>query len=359
MSFLEKAWNKRAGWLIVLWPLSLVYQLIARLRRRSQQAEADRDASSSVPVIVIGNISVGGTGKTPLLIALANYFKAQGYRPGVISRGYGGSATQYPMSVTVDSPVAQCGDEALLIAEKTNCPVVIAPDRRAALQQLLKLGNVGLVLSDDGLQHYRLRRDIEIVVVDGQRLFANGWCLPAGPLREPISRLKQVDHIVINGGNEGDEGADASGVPELKNAVMMTLKPKFLVNLSSGEKRPFGGAPFNIGSRIQAVSALGNPDRFYRLLQQLPCPMEEFTFKDHHLYSEDDFEARGIDEHQPVVMTEKDAVKCRAFAKANFWYLSVEPQLPASFLNELSAQVKANQSTEVDKKSTPTKDAKA
>jgi tetraacyldisaccharide 4'-kinase len=332
MSFLERAWHDRAGWLILLWPVSVLFQALTAIRRAAQQSK-QRPAYLTAPLIVIGNISLGGTGKTPLLITLSQELQKQGFKPGIISRGYGGVAPSYPFAVNSDSDVSQSGDEAFLIAEKTGCPVYVDPDRSAALQALLLHEDVDVVLSDDGLQHYNLYRDLEIVVVDGQRLFSNGFCLPAGPLRESMNRLKEAQHIVVN-------GEPAREIPQLAGASKMQLEPRSLVNMVSGEKRPFAGAPFNMGSRLQAVSALGNPQRFYALLERLPYQVEIFSFPDHHRFTADDFEQEGIDMHQPVVMTEKDAVKCRQFAKNNFWYLSVEVNLESQFFERLTEDIR-------------------
>ncbi len=332
MNFLELAWYKKSRWLILLWLVSVVFQLLAGLRRRQQERNR-RPPSRQIAVVIIGNIAVGGTGKTPLLATLANQLRANGLTPGIISRGYGGKSASYPLLVATNCKVAECGDEALLLVEKTGCPLVIDPDRVAALEHLLAKSDVDVVLSDDGLQHYRLARQLEVCVIDGQRLFGNGMCLPAGPLREPISRLKQVDFVVVN-------GADSAPLDNLSGAIPMRIEPKFLINLVTGEKRPFGGAPFNIGNTLQAVSAIGNPQRFYDLLEKLPYPMQPFSFPDHHLFTDEDFQSRGIDEHQPVVMTEKDAVKCRSFARNNYWYLSTELVLPAEFLNDFVSKIK-------------------
>jgi tetraacyldisaccharide 4'-kinase len=332
MSFLERAWHERAGWLILLWPVSVLFQALTAIRRAAQQSK-QRPAYLTAPLIVIGNISLGGTGKTPLLITLSQELQKQGFKPGIISRGYGGDAPSYPFAVNIDSDVSQSGDEAFLIAEKTGCPVYVDPDRSAALQALLLHEDVDVVLSDDGLQHYNLYRDLEIVVVDGQRLFSNGFCLPAGPLRESMNRLKEAQHIVVN-------GEPAREIPQLAGASKMQLEPRSLVNMVSGEKRPFAGAPFNMGNRLQAVSALGNPQRFYALLERLPYQVEMFSFPDHHRFTADDFEQEGIDMHQPVVMTEKDAVKCRQFAKNNFWYLSVEVNLESQLFERLTEDIR-------------------
>ena len=332
MSFLERAWHERAGWLILLWPVSVLFQALTAIRRAAQQSK-QRPAYLTAPLIVIGNISLGGTGKTPLLITLSQELQKQGFKPGIISRGYGGDAPSYPFAVNIDSDVSQSGDEAFLIAEKTGCPVYVDPDRSAALQALLLHEDVDVVLSDDGLQHYNLYRDLEIVVVDGQRLFSNGFCLPAGPLRESMNRLKEAQHIVVN-------GEPAREILQLAGAIKMQLEPRSLVNMVSGEKRPFAGAPFNMGNRLQAVSALGNPQRFYALLERLPYQVEMFSFPDHHRFTAEDFEQEGIDMHQPVVMTEKDAVKCRQFAKNNFWYLSVEVNLESQFVERLIEDIR-------------------
>jgi len=316
----------------LLWPLSLLFQLITKLRRLVQQSSSAPDYLK-IPLIVVGNISVGGTGKTPLLISLVKQLQQEGFKPGIISRGYGGNAPSYPFAVDEYSNVQESGDEALLIAEKTSCPMYVGPDRCAALQALLDAEDVDVVLSDDGLQHYKLYRDVEIVVVDGQRLFSNGFCLPAGPLRESVARLSEVDEVVLN-------GQLASSLPQLESASTMQLEPRFLVNLVNGEKRPFSGAPFNMGNKLQAVSALGNPQRFYDLLERLPYQIKTFSFPDHHAFTAADFEQADIDPHQPVVMTEKDAVKCREFAKANFWYLSVEVTLESEFSERIVKRVR-------------------
>jgi len=332
MSWLDKAWQRQASWLWLIWPLSLVFRLSASLRKKKLQAQA-KIVDSQVPVIVVGNISVGGTGKTPFVIALANHLKAEGLRPGIISRGYKSNANHYPFFVDVSAAVTEVGDEALLLVEKTQCPMVIDADRRRAAEHLLQVADCDVIVSDDGMQHYRLHRDMEIAIVDGQRLFGNGLTLPAGPLREPVSRLRSVDHIIVNGEPSAPHG-------ELTNAIIMELIPKFLVNMVSGEKKSFNVAPFNIGNRVQAVTGIGNPQRFYELLEKLPYQVEKYSFPDHHAFTAEDFEKLAMDSHQPVVMTEKDAVKCRTFARNNFWYLVVDVKLPDNFLEQLSHEIK-------------------
>ena len=329
MRSLEHSWYRKAGWLILLWPVSLVFRLLASMRRRYHSSVA-RAATPSLPVIVVGNISVGGTGKTPLIIGLGRALQKEGLKPGVISRGYLGKAPYYPFKVEPASKVEEVGDEALLIARALECPMVVDPDRVQALGKLCSDYQCDVVLSDDGLQHYAMPRDLEIVVVDGERLFGNGWCLPAGPLREPVSRLASIPYLVVNG-----EKNEADSPAELERAYTMNLKPTYLTNLLSGEKKPFRGAPFNIGTTVHAVTGIGNPNRFFEVLSALPYQVVRHDFPDHHPFSEGDFEVLGIDARQPIVMTEKDAVKCQQFAAANFWYLAVEVELPDEFFNKL------------------------
>jgi len=321
MRFIERAWYNNAPWLWLLWPLSITYRLLFLLRNLFT---GTGESKPGVPVIVVGNITVGGTGKTPLIISLCAHLQELGMNPGIISRGYAGNANSYPMVVDADSDPASAGDEPVLIASKSGCPVVVDPDRPRALACLQDKFDVNVVLSDDGLQHNRLHRDIEIAVVDGQRLFGNGLCLPAGPLREPIARLDRCHFTVLN-------GEAASSHPALQSAVSMKIIPTTLVNLLSGERRPFAGAPFNIGNKVQAVAAIGNPQRFFDSLDNLPYSVETLAFPDHHLYQPGDFEA--LDSHQPIVMTEKDGIKCHSFASANMWCVEIEAELPEALLS--------------------------
>ena len=326
MNFLQRAWRRSSPWLYLLWPLSLAFQALAAMRRRRQQAGARRRGRA--PVIVVGNITLGGTGKTSLLIALAEALGERGYSPGVISRGYGARAGGFPRVAGPASDPVDCGDEPVLIAQHTRCPVVVDPDRCRALGHLLENFEVDVVLSDDGLQHYRLHRDIEIAVVDGNAMFGNGLCLPAGPLREPRRRLGEVDFVVVN----GEPGAALDlPVPVFR----VDMEAKGLVNLHSGEERPFGGAPFHVGNVLQLVCGIGNPERFFRLMQTLPYPVARVAFPDHHRFRPEDFDDERIDQRQPIVMTGKDAVKCRSFALPNCWELRAGMTLPPEFVAEL------------------------
>lgn len=333
MTRIEHAWYKRAKWLYLLLPASWIFQLLTTVRRKLLQRSA-RATETPVPIIVIGNISVGGTGKTPLLMFLCQTVIAAGYRPGVISRGYGGRPTQVPLLVTDQSDPALSGDEPALIASTCQVPVVVDPNRLRAYHDLVNNHAVDVVLSDDGLQHYRLPRHLEIAVVDGQRLLGNGFCLPAGPLREPPGRLREVDLLVVN-------GAPTQQLPALQSALTMDLIPGCLVNLRTGEQRPFSAAPFASGSTIQAVAGIGNPARFFAQLGQLSHALRCFPFPDHYRFSAADFAARGIDLTQPIVMTEKDGIKCRSFATDNFWVLKIDVSLPAAFTDQVLARLGA------------------
>lgn len=331
MTWIERAWYRRAKWLYLLLPLSWLYQLVSAVRRKLLTRRAAA-VDMPVPVIVVGNISVGGTGKTPLLIALCQTLQASGFKPGVVSRGYGGQASGMPLLVDESTAAALCGDEPALIAGQCAVPVVVDQDRLRAYRYLVNNHDVNVVLSDDGLQHYRLPRQLEIVVVDGARLFANRLCLPAGPLREPVRRLREVDLLVVN-------GAPASALPELSGAATMSLTPRCLVNLKTGETRSFAGAPFRMGEQVQAVAGIGNPERFFAMVRELPYRVSGHAFPDHHAYSHGDFETRGIDPAKPIVMTEKDGIKCRAFATENFWVLKIAVALDADFSGQVLARL--------------------
>lgn len=329
MGPLERAWYQGSAWLRLLLPIAWVLQGLAAIRRR--RFAGGRRNLAAVPIrIVVGNLTVGGTGKTALLIELANGLESVGLKVGVVSRGYRSKAPHYPYWVAQDGDAGLCGDEPLLIAQRTGCPVVIDPDRERAVRQLAERSSCQVVLSDDGLQHYPMARDIEIVVVDGERGFGNGWCLPAGPLREPVTRLRSVDHVVVNGGAPGI-------VPAGLSVTEMHYEPRFLINVLSGERKPFKGAPFHIGSTVHAVSGVGNPSRFHALLGTLPYALETHVFPDHHAFRLEDLVA--IDSHQPIVMTEKDAVKCRGFARSNWWYLAIDVRLSAGFMERVTGQV--------------------
>ncbi len=263
-------------------------------------------------VIVVGNITVGGSGKTPLVLWLAQFLRQQGFRPGIVSRGYGGSAV-LPQQAEPDGDAAQVGDEPLLLARRSHCPVWVGRDRVAAGRALLAAHpECDVIISDDGLQHYRLRRDMEIAVVDGQRRFGNGYLLPAGPLREGVGRLCSVDAVVVNGNEEV-----TSSVPQFH----MRLRGVALSNLRSGVTAGVEGFK---GKSIHALAGIGHPPRFFDHLHGLGLEFEAHSFPDHYAYRPGDLDWPGAD---AVLMTEKDAVKCAAIATDRHWVLAVDAEL--------------------------------
>jgi tetraacyldisaccharide 4'-kinase len=292
-------------------PLSWFFGIVVFLRKYLYQHGWLKSYRLNVPVVVVGNINIGGTGKTPLVIWLAEQMKLAGYKPGIISRGYGGSAQQVT-EVLSDSNAIEAGDEAVLIAARTNCPVFVSADRVSAGQLLLKIyPECNIIISDDGLQHYRMQRDVEIVVYDSVKGFGNGALLPAGPLRESKARLNTVDAIVSN-------GADSRESLKCFNPVAMQLVATDFYNLVDVQKKS-SAHPFT-QQKILAVAGIGNPQRFFDQLSDLGLQFESRAYADHYIFQAKDFEYTNAD---VVLMTEKDAVKCRAFAQANFWVLPV------------------------------------
>ena len=318
--FWTNAWYQKSTWLVLLVPLSWLFRAISRLRRIVLQWRF-QGQSYAMPVVVIGNISLGGSGKTPLIIALAKALSERGYSVGVVSRGYGGASAQYPLVVGPDTLVSQSGDEPLLIAKKLGCPVVVDPNRGRAVEKLVKSFSCDLILSDDGLQHYRLHRDVEIAVVDGRRRFGNGYTLPAGPLRESPRRLKEVDFIIQNGGivEPDDPGT-------------------YIVQLETSGLRRFGSSEL-IGfdqwvesTNIHAVAAIGHPERFFESLRQMGFKVDSEPKNDHQVLTACDI---GFDDDLPVVITAKDAVKYQDLVPDNLWVLEVEMALDNEFVSSL------------------------
>jgi tetraacyldisaccharide 4'-kinase len=310
-AWLTRRWygTAKAPWF--LRPLAALFGLVARLRRRRQQAQA-REQRLPVPVIVVGNIAVGGTGKTPFVIWLVERLREWGWKPGVVSRGYGGTAPRWPQQVRADSDPALVGDEPVLIARHAGCPVFVGPDRALAAQRLLASGGVDIVVSDDGLQHYRLWRDLEIVVVDATRGLGNGKLLPAGPLREPASRLGEVALVVVNGSG----WAAPAG-----RQLAMRLVAQEARKLDGSGARPLGAFA---GQTVHAVAGIGNPARFFAMLSQQNIGLVMHPFPDHHAFTRADLE---FGDELPVFMTEKDAVKCRGFAGPAHWVVPVEARI--------------------------------
>ncbi|CAG7856099.1 tetraacyldisaccharide 4'-kinase [biofilm metagenome] len=314
-------WYKDAFLGILLLPVAYIFSDIVRIRRFLYAKDILKSFTLPVPVVVIGNITVGGTGKTPLTIWLAESLKSTGYKPGIISRGYGGKAEQWPQVVNEKSDVNQVGDEALLIAKQTQCPVMVGPSRVESAQKLLAEFDCNVVLSDDGLQHYKLNRDIEIAVIDGERRFGNGYCLPAGPLREPIERLGSVDFVVVN----GDKYAE--------HEFSMQFVGDTAIHIKTGERKHLH--EFQKFS-CYAIAGIGNPERFFKLLESAGLSCKTYSFPDHYVFEQNDI---GFNDANPVLMTEKDAVKCTQFAGEQHWYVPIkavpEPAFKQQFLDLL------------------------
>jgi tetraacyldisaccharide 4'-kinase len=315
--FIDELWYGDHPLSLCLAPLGWAFAGITLLRRLGYAAGILPVQQVPVPVIIIGNITVGGTGKTPLIIWLANYLKERGHRPGIISRGYGGSARKWPQQVRADSNPHVVGDEPVLIARHTGCPVAVSPRRYVAARELLEHKACDVLLCDDGLQHLALDRDLEIAVVDGDRRFGNGRCLPAGPLREPVGRLKSVDMVVCNGRPGRNEYAMAYEYGDLHSVA----DPNRTLSLESLH-----------GQKINAVAGIGNPTRFFSHLRGFDVRLVKHEFPDHHGFTARDME---FDEKLTVVMTEKDAVKCEAFAGEDAWYLPVRAQPAEAFQHRL------------------------
>lgn len=324
---IERAWYAGPAWLWLLRPLEGLFRAVSALRRGLYARGLLRSHRAGVPVVVVGNITVGGTGKTPIVIALVEALQAAGHRPGVVSRGYGGSGGAYPQTVTADSDPAQVGDEPLLIARRTGAPCVVDPDRGRAAARLEAEGGVNLIISDDGLQHYGLQRDFEIAVLDAQRRTGNGWCLPAGPLREAVGRLASVDWVLYRGGD-----GERDGVRYL---------PMALVDVVSGEQKGF--RPRALSPRVRAIAGIGQPAQFFASLRAAGFEVVEAVFPDHHRYCREDLQhpVPGIADDTPVIMTEKDAVKCAGLLTPDdagrYWYLRIDAQLPASLVDAVLA----------------------
>ncbi len=307
MSRIERIWYEGGLAFIPLLPLSWLFRLLVMIRHWLYQYGWLKVSRFPRPLIVVGNVSVGGTGKTPFVIWLAHFLRSAGYKPGIVSRGYGGNATEWPQQVTPDSDPTKVGDEAVLLARRCQCPMTVAPDRVAAVEALLEDNDCNIIISDDGLQHYAMGRDIEIAIVDGQRRFGNGQMLPAGPLREPIARLRDVDLIIVNG--------EQTSVGEYR----MTLTRSYLYNLHDASVHK-EIALFN-GKLVHAIAGIGHPEKFFDLLKKSGVEVIAHPFVDHHAYCLDDLD---FGDARPVIMTEKDAVKCAHFAMPNHWVMAIE-----------------------------------
>ncbi len=320
--FIENTWYSKHPFSTILLPMSWIYSLIVVIRRLCYQSGLIAINQVDVPVIIVGNISVGGTGKTPLVIWLAEYFKKKGFKPGIISRGYGGKFAGKTQQVRADSNPALVGDEPVLIAKRTNCSVAIAVKKSRAAEELIEYCDCNLIICDDGMQHYSLSRDIEIAVIDGQRRFGNERCLPAGPLREPISRLKMVDLVV----SKYTAGRHEDKMEYVYGDLVSLVDPNNTISVSSLK-----------GESVHVISGIGNPDRYHSYLRNNKLHIICHEFSDHYSYKKKDV---VFEDGFPVVMTEKDAVKCTDYATKNYWYLPIIAVLPDSFTYRLEAYMK-------------------
>lgn len=316
-------WYRRSlvPWLWPLLPLTWLFVLFSGLRRVLFKLGIRSSYRAPVPVIIVGNISVGGTGKTPLVVRLVSALQDAGFKPGIVSRGYGGKGP-FPQSVDAQSDAVQVGDEPTMLATITGVPVAVSPKRDDAVRHLLANHECDVVLSDDGLQHYALQRDIEIAVVDAARGLGNGWRLPCGPLRESRRRLKKVDWVVENGATENA----STYIPmQLTSQGWRSVRDGSTIETPDGEG-------------VIAIAGIGNPQRFFNLLGNEGLHVVETRiFPDHHGYEAIDF--YNVSNQYPLVMTEKDAVKCRAFARPHWYYLKVGAMLPENFIQQFVQRV--------------------
>ncbi|KHL76414.1 tetraacyldisaccharide 4'-kinase [Pseudomonas putida] len=317
------AWYAGHPALALLRPLEALYRRVVTRKRARFLSGQSASYRAPVPVIVVGNITIGGTGKTPMILWLIEHCRRQGLKVGVVSRGYGAEPPGLPWRVEASQSAEQAGDEPLLIVQRTGVPLMIDPDRSRAVQALLASEPLDLILCDDGMQHYRLARDLELVLIDAARGLGNGRCLPAGPLREPAERLQEADAVLFNGAS-----ADC---PE---GFAFRLQPSALVNLRSGERRALDFFP--AGQRLHAVAGIGNPQRFFNTLLGLNWQPVPHPFADHAQFSA---QSLAFSPALPLVMTEKDAVKCRAFAADDWWYLAVEALPTPAFCDWFDSQL--------------------
>lgn len=325
MSGLENHWYRITPLHLILLPVSLLFRALVALRRVLYRRGILSGKKLAVPVIVVGNISAGGTGKTPLTLALAQQLIQHDRHPLIVSRGYGGSARQ-SRHVSTSSDARQVGDEPLLMARRNLCPVWIGKDRAAAAQAALQAHpQCDVVLCDDGLQHYRLQRDVEIAVIDGERGSGNGFMLPAGPLREPVARLQTVDAVVVNGGKAST------------GQYAMRLSGEIFHNLLNPDNTATAAELRKL--RCHAVAGIGYPQRYFQHLQKLDILFTPHVFPDHHLYSKTDLAFADCD---AILLTEKDAVKCVAFADVRYWVLRVDALIDPALIDHILRKIESH-----------------
>ena len=317
--FIERLWygSHALSWMLL--PIGWLYAGFTLFRRMAYTVGVLPVKRVAVPVIVVGNVTVGGTGKTPLIIWLAEFLQGSGFHPGIVSRGYGGTAKHWPQQVRPDTNPLTVGDEPVLISRRTGCPVAIAPNRYTAARELVEHRECDIILCDDGLQHHELDRDLEIAVIDGYRQFGNGRCLPAGPLREPVSRLRSVDMIVGNG-----RAGKNQYLMEYVTLPLQSVNPQNRVRCQLDDFA---------GKTVHAVAGIGNPQSFFSVVRGKGIDMIKHVFPDHYHYRPEDLE---FADELPVVMTEKDAVKCEGFTLPDLWYLPIRAKMSNAFEHRLS-----------------------
>ncbi|WP_299877099.1 tetraacyldisaccharide 4'-kinase [uncultured Cocleimonas sp.] len=323
--WLERVWYKNGKGRFLLMPLSALYCAANAYQRKTQlKALSQNPPIINVPIIVVGNITVGGTGKTPVTVHIVNLLKKSGYKPAIITRGYGGKAQSWPQKVTADSDAELIGDEAVLMATRTGVPVYAGANRLESIQSIQADTDCDVIVSDDGMQHYKMPRDIQIAVVDGERGFGNQHCIPAGPLREKLSRLDSCDLLVLNGENKTQNTL-------LNQFYMMSLSGNTLVNLATEAQLPL--TEFS-QQKVDAVTGIGNPKRFYSTLEDAGLVVNQHSFPDHYAFTKNDLLFAN---DSKVIMTEKDAVKCKNLVgdHKHFWYLPISAVLPQDFDDKL------------------------
>ncbi|CAL1329394.1 tetraacyldisaccharide 4'-kinase [Candidatus Providencia siddallii] len=307
---IEQIWFNKSWLYILLIPLSFLYELIIFLKKISYKIKLLRSWKSPIPVIIVGNITIGGNGKTPVVIWLVESLKKEGYKVGVISRGYKGKTKKYPLIVDSNTTTQTAGDEPILIFQRTKVPIAVAPKRKKAIQTLLNKFILDVIITDDGLQHYALQRDYEIIVIDGQRRFGNGFLLPAGPMRERKNRLTKVNALIINGGNS------------IEKEIEMSLEGNFCINLLT--KKICKITDFN---SVVAIAGIGFPYRFFMYLKNKGLILiNTYAFSDHKYYKLQELISL-TKQNEILFMTEKDAVKCQNFAQNNWWYVPIYAKL--------------------------------
>ena len=311
-------WHDKTSISYVLLPFAGLFIALTALRHLMYRLGLFKTYKSQLPVIVVGNITVGGSGKTPFVIWLVAHLKKLGYKPGIVSRGYGGKASSWPQQVRVDSDPATVGDETLLLALRCHCPMAVAPKRANAVRALEAQAQVDIIISDDGLQHYAMGRDVEIAVVDGVRQQGNGFMLPAGPLREPVSRLDSVDLLIT------------SQAKLRRQHHMEMMEPRIYPITDPQSRQPLSAWD---GQQVRAIAGIGDPQRFFEMLRSQGLSVIDVAFPDHHPYQPSDLQ---FDDAIPLLMTEKDAVKCHSFAPAHTWVVSIDVEPDEPFKHRFS-----------------------